>query len=344
LILSCEDNIEFKEPKAVLHSLIFEGESPKIILSQTLDPFPEESFNIIYFDQPFSVEEYNANISITITCDDKVYDNFEMESQAINLSPDSRRRTASSEINYFIDKSLIPEAGKEYIIEINEIPSVMPYEIGLNNLRSIAYIPEKIPISIKQETDVINYEFPAYSDEYYEYNNVYTLSFDDPGDSDNYYYLMLSTVSNREDFSMDTVSMDQLRVDQLNYNHSSLTLSPLKLVNTNIEGLNEYNDESSYSGLPGFLFNDEIFNGQSKSIRLELFNYNQDGTSYVVAELMHISKEYYDYYMTIQKQTSSQNDIFAEPTQLYTNIEGGIGIFAGASLNLNYILMENKPE
>ena len=344
LIFSCEEKLEFNEPKTVLYGLVIEGQSPKIILCQTLNPFPEDPYNITYFEQPFYIEENNTNINISVTCENKVYNNFEMEFQSIDLNTNSNITSASTEIIYFTDKSLIPEAGKEYIIEINEIPSIFEDIIGFDNLKSKTYIPEKIPISIEQENDVINYEFETYSGEYYVYNYVYTLSFDDPVDFDNYYYLMISAVRSNEDFSMDTVSMDQLRVQTLSYNTSSLSLETIKFSNSaEINGIDSYNTESS---LTGFLFTDESFNGQSKSIRLELINYSglQDETRYLIAELMHISKDYYNYYTTIQKQTLSQNDIFAEPTQLYTNIEGGLGIFAGASLSTSYILTQPKSK
>lgn len=346
LIFSCEDELQFNEPESILYSLVIEGESPKIFLCQTLNPFPEDSYNFLYFDQPFSIEDYNTNMNISVTCDNKVYNNFEMESQVIDLNSNSHITAISSEINYFTDKSFIPEAGKEYIIEIDEVPSMNRINIGFDYLKSKTFIPEKIPILIEQENDVINYEFVTrLSGEYYVNNYVYTLTFDDPGETDNYYYLMLSTVESRsEDFSMDTVSMDQLRVQNLSYNVTSLSYCNLKLSNIHI--INGIDDYDSGSGFNGYLFNDESFNGQSKSIRLELFNFyeEQEITRYLIAELMHISKDYYNYFTSIQKQNISQNDIFAEPTQLYTNIEGGLGIFAGASINTNYILTQPKPE
>ena len=46
IFFSCEENFEPEIQKTVLHSLVFEGQSPKIILAQTLDPFPEYAFNI----------------------------------------------------------------------------------------------------------------------------------------------------------------------------------------------------------------------------------------------------------------------------------------------------------
>ena len=70
----------------------------------------------------------------------------------------------------------------------------------------------------------------------------------------------------------------------------------------------------------------------------------QEGTKYLVAELMHVSKEFYNYYTTLSNQRNSQFDIYSEPTQLYTNIENGLGVFAGASMSTNNLKIIPKPE
>lgn len=45
-----------------------------------------------------------------------------------------------------------------------------------------------------------------------------------------------------------------------------------------------------------------------------------------------LSKDYFDFAVSYQKQKQNANNPFAEPTQVYNNIEGGLGIFAGYSV------------
>ena len=45
--------------------------------------------------------------------------------------------------------------------------------------------------------------------------------------------------------------------------------------------------------------------------------------------LKNVSFEYYEYFRTGMKQLEVIEDPFAEPVRIYSNIEGGKGIFAG---------------
>ena len=49
------------------------------------------------------------------------------------------------------------------------------------------------------------------------------------------------------------------------------------------------------------------------------------------AILRNTTEEYYDYNYTRDLQISVENNPFAQPVQVFDNIEGGLGVFAGYS-------------
>jgi len=51
----------------------------------------------------------------------------------------------------------------------------------------------------------------------------------------------------------------------------------------------------------------------------------------MVATLSSVSEDYYKYNVTLAKYEQTQGDPFAQPVQVYSNIENGFGIFGGYS-------------
>ncbi len=109
------------------------------------------------------------------------------------------------------------------------------------------------------------------------------------------------------------------------------------------------------------IFSDVSFNGQSYTLKLyviksSILKYGLSLTPFVLAEpaydtqgnllrdvgelagisTLHIllrttTKEYYDYFYTRDLQASVENNPFAQPVQVFDNVKGGLGIFAGFS-------------
>lgn len=82
---------------------------------------------------------------------------------------------------------------------------------------------------------------------------------------------------------------------------------------------------------------DENFQGQTYKTRIgvrdeDLYNYNFEN---IVAHLSikSVNKEMYEFYKSLELARLGQGNIFAEPVILYTNIEGGLGIFTSYAEN-----------
>ncbi|MCI5058358.1 MAG: DUF4249 domain-containing protein [Flavobacteriales bacterium] len=104
-----------------------------------------------------------------------------------------------------------------------------------------------------------------------------------------------------------------------------------------------------YFGDQGLNFTDLNFNGRETTldINLSMWHFSND-TSYasnfkkemIYVILSSISKELYLYKESLNKYWNTVDNPFAQPVQVYSNIENGIGVFAGQSYVIDSIAVE----
>ena len=153
-----------------------------------------------------------------------------------------------------------------------------------------------------------------------------TLNFNDPESSQNYYlietysvneYLVIKN-SDTTEYELDTTKQFMVLTDEVFQNGGS-----------------PWREQG--------LFNDLLFNGQNKALELEIPYDNWSGTedgyewSYttlgVRVYLHNISKSYYYYRTSLELYQSTSGNPFAQPVQVYSNIENGFGVFAGSQIS-----------
>ena len=92
------------------------------------------------------------------------------------------------------------------------------------------------------------------------------------------------------------------------------------------------------------LFNDLLFNGQNKNLELEIpneeyWNFIDGSTEWsykrlsLTLYLHNISKSYYYYRTSLELYQNASGNPFAQPVQVYSNIDNGFGIFAGSQVS-----------
>ena len=93
---------------------------------------------------------------------------------------------------------------------------------------------------------------------------------------------------------------------------------------------------------PTIIFKDELFNSTQYTIDLLVEEYvfggEKENIKDIYISISKISEEYYWYEKSYLAYVSSQNNqFFSQPVQVYTNIENGLGIFAGFSTQTDTI-------
>lgn len=89
-------------------------------------------------------------------------------------------------------------------------------------------------------------------------------------------------------------------------------------------------DENSHVG-NSFFLKDVLFNGKEVQFSFKASDGNLLNYSALIVTLNTVSEDYYNYKVTTQLQDNVSGDPFAQPVNVYNNINNGFGIFAGYS-------------
>lgn len=90
-----------------------------------------------------------------------------------------------------------------------------------------------------------------------------------------------------------------------------------------------------------FFFKDDIFNGQTISFTGTKYLYDTGTTgNYFIITVKSMSEDLYKYKLSYLKYLEADGSPFAEPVQVYSNVEDGFGIFGGASFVSDTIYVE----
>lgn len=150
-----------------------------------------------------------------------------------------------------------------------------------------------------------------------------SLDIEDPVGVDNYYHLILYQELHEIIVQDDVVETKIHR------------FGPLKMYNQSLDGKVKFYIQNRSTFLT-----DRSFDGKKQRFT---FNTYLDRVpvkgSYgkIIIELRTVSKDYYDYYLTIKKKFDNQGNPLAEPIIDFTNIENGFGVFAGFSVVIDSI-------
>ncbi len=136
-----------------------------------------------------------------------------------------------------------------------------------------------------------------------------TLCFQDPPGEDNYYQLLLFTIDSFAE--MDTVL-------SITYFFSSDAV---------LRKPDDFEDESYYED--DAFFDDALFDGDFYDLDITFFDYFPPREMFVV--LLTTSESYYNFRKSFDGQSATEDNPFAEPVPVFTNIENGLGVFAGYS-------------
>lgn len=191
--------------------------------------------------------------------------------------------------------------GKEYKIEAS-------YE-GLKTVNAKNIIPEKTLINAFDTALVKKYDY-----DYIECR----LKLNDPGNTKNYYLVRAVAYSYDE-------------YEEYEYPINLISDDPI------VEEFLDWGDS-------GFLFSDDVINGKSYEIIFYTDIWNVTSWSgnpvIVVFYLETITEEYYKYAKSFSRHKQTTNNPFAEPVQVFCNIENGFGIFAGYSSDMKIVSFE----
>lgn len=88
------------------------------------------------------------------------------------------------------------------------------------------------------------------------------------------------------------------------------------------------------------MISDDLFDGQSYQIKAEFHDWDAKRGKQYHIELISMNRSGYLYRRSIIDYEDAYGDPFAEPVQIFCNIENGYGIFAGYSIDTYVVTMQ----
>ncbi|MBC8047498.1 MAG: DUF4249 domain-containing protein [Fimbriimonadaceae bacterium] len=213
---------------------------------------------------------------------------------------------------YTIDNSLTAANEGDVFKVIASVP-------GKETVSAITTIPEKVEIEnihIADTIELINHEviydslgYPIFTEDTIPYYKI-EIEFTDPA-GENYYNL----ITTYEDASASG-------------NVCFTTNDPVYTLGDEFSFGDSEND--FYTVCDNAYFSDITFNGTKKILTVYLIQVDGvffDDPKYIFT-LQHVSSEYYKYFSTVNLQNGGTDNPFAQIVTVFSNIEGGFGIFS----------------
>ena len=174
-------------------------------------------------------------------------------------------------------------------------------------------------------------------EEYVDVEEV-RITFDDPANERNYYEVEAYTYEAYPEFTYDEEGNPVVIDTVVSYNPQYLNSDDP--VFSGEEG-DFLGDEGEIYG-ETLSFSDELLNGKTYTLRFD------PGTNFgggqinrqLIVMLRSISEEQYRYFRSADLQYENDGNPFAEPVQVYSNVENGYGIFTGSSADSVVFEME----
>jgi hypothetical protein len=186
---------------------------------------------------------------------------------------------------------------------------------NLQTVKAKSIIPAPVQIISAEVTETL-------ADNQYE--NKIKVKFRDPGAIKNFYQVFVDMEMEYYDY----------RTESINIQHSRV---PLESDDPAIQ--NQNSDGNYYDG---FIFNDILFDGKEIELSFRSIGFPLTRSGALILSLRSISEDYYKYKITSELQNNTSGDPFAQPVNVYNNIENGFGIFGGYSES-TYIKSAPRP-
>ena len=206
---------------------------------------------------------------------------------------------------YTSPTGLTPQANQSYTIEASAS--------GYESVNASNSIPSAVPIYQLDTVTSTNSDGETILEA--------TITFQDPPNISNYYMLevyVTGTWINEEE--QDTIEIRE----------------PLQIScdDINVETVNRFNFGGFENTYLYLMVKDQNFDGENYSLTFSVINYAElkDLDLFGEIRLVNTSEEYFNYLKSFNMYQQTINNPFATPVQVYSNINNGMGIFAGGTL------------
>lgn len=271
-----------------------------------IDPKLDEEDPLIVVNgllSPDSSVKVNVSQSLSILDDEYEEDPPYLNNASVNLFEDGTWLFSldHAENGNYIKDDFFPGANKSYRIEVQSGE--------LADVYSTTSIPSPVPVNSLDTSIQIVY----YDDFYFDQQLEFSLKYDDPPDETNYYLLEVYMVYVDEyDSYFEKIYFDVPEIDQEKYDITGEYLLWSDLLNDGEE-----------VEVKGWVYYYPVGEVEPPGYEMELK---------MIVVFKSLNRDYYLYKKSFYNaQWTGSGNPFAEPVQVYSNIENGIGILGAFS-------------
>lgn len=298
--MACETVVEVDVPR----------EAPKLVANAFINP--DSLISVRVSKSKFVLD--NAPLRTVDHANVSIFENDELKEQLAFLGEG------------LYSASFKPSEGKAYTLRIAAD--------GFESIEATTFIKNPVPIQ-EIQYDTISEEAGSscIGDDctiFYYTNFKLNLKLNDPADEENFYEVEVFKKGIQVIYNYDSVG-NYYPVDSIIY-YQPVYLSSEDPAVSDLEF--EFEGEGYYGET--LLFSDEIFNGKSYMLNFKTNDYSTD-TEELIVTLKSLDEARYRYLRSKELQNWNEGNPFAEPVNVYNNIENGYGIFGGYSSDI-YIL------
>jgi len=245
---------------------------------------------------------WRVNVSSSVGFQDAIYP-FPLLNAAVEIWEEGAllETLQHVESGFYVAQQTRPQPGKTYTLRV-AAPGYEAVEASAS-LPAASAAPQ-----MSVEALVDTYETPLL--------NV-SVTIDDPADEQNYYAIdVLLRMTNGHGEEAVTFQ------SRVGFESNDVVL----------RGVEAFDDDTEYFNVA--YFEDDLFDGQSQTISLSTFNqsvFDPEGriTSTLILRVYVTDEAYFRYHKTIELQDELDENPFAEPVRIHSNMSNGFGIFAG---------------
>lgn len=298
--LGCEKDLEYEianaKPRLVVNSLFSEDSLFRVEVSLSATPGQG--------DQIISLQ--NAGIALLENqnqVDDFVLDSF--YAAPINIGPNPNASLGSTKIYFHRTTNTFAKTGYDYTIQVTHS--------GYDPIQASTTVPRQMPARKIEQT------FDAAINVNGHQMNKLSFEVVDDGRKDNYYGVEVLAIEPGRQLSYIKVPF---------FSDEKAFSENLTVVDGQMSNGVLYRPEN------GVYFSNGKFKGLKKRFDLYVDEmYMQPGYSLSI-RFLNLSPEFFHFATSYQKQRATSGNPFAEPAQVFSNVEGGLGIFAGYSVSM----------
>jgi len=210
------------------------------------------------------------------------------------------------------------EIGKQYNISVSS-GELKPIKAKMQLITPVQIV--SIDTTIDIENNILGEGFASK-----QYKVHFKIKINDDANTKNYYLLSISSTNPIYDYEQDPPVL-------IGYYETNQGFDTNDII---------FNGADAWFGIDdmyGQAFTDELINGKQYTINVNsslYFNYYDEGVDteglQVKVKLLSISEDIYKYIISYNLNQESEYDPFAQPVQIFTNIEDGLGLFSGYTM------------